>query len=331
MFRIAAVDLELDSALGQLSRRLSLDRFMFLRCLFALSLLFAPGIPARAGAPVLGADMKALNKADRDFLYPDKKIPALEKPYAKIKAKVAAIGSKRLDESDARDFFEASYRMVFYTNEMRHVREMRAALDELQSRHLDIDRDRKKMLGSYVSARMFDDAKAYAALPMNWALPKPPALQDMSGGVKVPTLLRVDSDGILATRHAHSITHGTEVIVVSSPGCHFSREAADAIARDPEMAAMMKRTSTWIVPQEVVENFAGIAEWNLKYPNSFMEAVYVQTEWPFVASWQTPVFYFMKEGEVVTSVTGWPGDHPLAELRAAFARIENLSSSEPRR
>ena len=83
----------------------------------------------------------------------------------------------------------------------------------------------------------------------------------------------------------------------------------------------MARNSTWITPQETVENFASIAGWNQKYASARMEAVYLQKEWPLIESWQTPGFYFIKDGTIVASVIGWPGDQQLETLKDAFRRI----------
>ena len=52
-----------------------------------------------------------------------------------------------------------------------------------------------------------------------------------------------------------------------------------------------------------------------------MEAVYLQKEWPLIESWQTPGFYFIKDGTIVASVIGWPGDQQLETLKDAFRRI----------
>ena len=45
-------------------------------------------------------------------------------------------------------------------------------------------------------------------------------------------------------------------------------------------------------------------------------------DWPQFDSWATPVFYFMREGRVVATVTGWPKEGRARELHQAFARMD---------
>jgi hypothetical protein len=134
-------------------------------------------------------------------------------------------------------------------------------------------------------------------------------------------LLLVQNDGLLAVRHTYALADRPQVVVVSSPGCHFSRDAAMAISKDGRLAELMKRTSIWIVPQETVSNFRSIAQWNETYPSLPMEAVFHQSEWSLIPSWQTPGFYFLKNGKIVATVIGWPGAKQIAKLNAAFAEL----------
>jgi hypothetical protein len=286
----------------------------------AVFLLFS--VPS-LGATLLADDVKAINKIDRDVIDPKEKVPQLRRQYERISNLVAHVGLEKLDDDDVSDFYEASFKLAFYTLEPADVRKMRGAFQELEARRLATARNREDMLTTYVAARMFEEALAFRKLPENDALSQTPEFEDETDGARhsSPTLLRVSKEGLFVTRHAHPIGDGVQVIVVSSPSCHFSREAVEAISKDRELSAKMARASTWIVPQENVENFSSIAKWAEKYPNAHMEPVFRQSEWTFVPNWQTPGFYFLKDGKLVDSVVGWPNDQQIKKLSAAFHQV----------
>jgi len=52
-----------------------------------------------------------------------------------------------------------------------------------------------------------------------------------------------------------------------------------------------------------------------------MAMIYRQSEWPFIRSSATPSFYFFRDGQLVSSFSGWAGADQkialLAGLRAA--------------
>ena len=182
---------------------------------------------------VLDDDMRTLEKIDREIIYPEAKIPPLKQQYDKIRSRVESIGLHNLDEADAKDFYQASYTMSFYSHDRAYAREMRAAFDELQGRHLETLRTREEMLSTYVASRMFEEAMSFKSQPANAGLSQAPSFRDEHHKAGSPTLLRVSDDGLLVTRHSHPIANGVQLIVVSSPACHFSREAATAISQDP--------------------------------------------------------------------------------------------------
>ncbi|MEO7431813.1 MAG: hypothetical protein ABIV12_07010, partial [Dokdonella sp.] len=139
-----------------------------------------------------------------------------------------------LDKADLDDFWRAAKILAFYTSDPAYVRDMRKAFDELARRMIVETRDREDMQASYVSARMFGDAQQFARLPANQGvLKEPPILRSRALETDKLTLLQINHDGLVAVQHRAAISHGVHVLVVSSPACHFSRNAAAAIASDP--------------------------------------------------------------------------------------------------
>jgi hypothetical protein len=51
-----------------------------------------------------------------------------------------------------------------------------------------------------------------------------------------------------------------------------------------------------------------------------MEFAYKREEWPMIERWETPVFYFFRDGRVVGKVIGWPVAGRKNEIRRSLRR-----------
>lgn len=289
-----------------------------------MSLLFAI-LPALCHAEEVGRlrdDLTALLEIDRDVVQPGEKLPLLEARYAMILSKVDRHSLGSLSNADAERFHEASQTLSFYANDPRHANQLRRAMDELQRRGINADRNRKDMLGHYFAARMVEEAIEFAANPANVDLGELPAFdRHQESGVSHRMLWQVSDDGRTISDLAFSAPGDAYVLVVGSPWCSFSRSAGEAISGDADLSRLMSDHSAWIVPQFVMPNFSDIAEWNVEHPSLRMSIVYRRSEWPEISSWATPAFHFLKDGKVLKSVTGWPDDSQLVEVEKGLKAI----------
>lgn len=73
----------------------------------------------------------------------------------------------------------------------------------------------------------------------------------------------------------------------------------------------------WSPPDESTP-FLTVAQWNRVHPNEQMQFAYRREDWPMVDRWETPVFYFFKDGRVVGKVNGWPATGRKAEIRRSM-------------
>lgn len=286
--------------------------------LLAFALVVLPASHVWANT-ILSDDVKALDKIDHDIVQPRDKTPVLKKQYERILSKADHETLAKLSNDDLLAFFQASRTLSFYAKEPAYARQMHRAFVVLERRRSVTLALRQQMLDAYVLSRMLDEARSFAHESANATLVKLPAFTD-AGSHHSPTLWRLSDDGATLTRHDFPLTQDARLIVVSSPGCHFSRQASAAIAKDAVLSDLMAHHSTWVIPQSTVP-FADVAKWNQEHSAWPMQLVYSDAEWPSISSWATPCFYFFRDGKIVTSVIGWPGSEQLAALRAGFAKI----------
>ena len=265
-------------------------------------------------------DVAALRKIQYDTLPPHDPAPALKARFASVREKHSAAGEAQLADEDIRDYFDAAWMVAFWAHDRSSVEAMRGAFDALAQRGIASDRQRQDMLDAYVEARLVSEAMTFAREPANARLNPLPVFAPDDGAAGPPTLWRLTADGTIVERVAFAIGDAPRVLVVSSPWCGFSGDATAAIAGDAALSSLVRRHSTWIMPQGPIPNFATIAKWNRDYPGWPMQIMYDEADWPMIPSPQTPVFYFIDHGKVIETVTGWPGDAQKDKLRAAFAR-----------
>jgi hypothetical protein len=264
-------------------------------------------------------DAAALRKIAWDTLPPANPADALRARFGPVHDRFAAAVETALTDEDVRDYYEAAATVAFYARDRPSVEALRAALDALARRGIDSDAERQNVLDLYVEARLVREAIAFAREPANARLIPLPSFAPDDGALHGPTLWRLSADGTTVEREPFVLGDAARVIVVSSPWCHFTGDATVAIAADAELAALMKRHSTWILPQQRIYDFADIAKWNRDYPGWPMQVMYDEADWPMFPTPATPVFYFFEHGKVTQTVTGWPGDAQKTKLRAAFA------------
>lgn len=270
---------------------------------------------------VLVEPVQVLRDLDRDIAQPEELIPQLKAQFTRVLAAADKVTLGKLSDNDLLAFYEAAYRVAFYSMEVPYVRQMQRALDELERRHLATATIRQQMLDRYVGARMLDEAQAFAADPANAGVERLPVIRDASSPGHVPTLWQVEGQGAGLVRRDFSLGDRAQLVVVGSPWCPFSERASEAILGDLEMSSLMARYSTWIMPQSSMPDLTVVEKWNRAHEGWPMQLVYLDSEWPLIPAWGTPGFYFIKDGKLVSAVNGWPGPEQMDTLRRGFESI----------
>ena len=221
---------------------------------------------------------------------------------------------RRLSDGDLALSFRAASKLA-ETDPDADMRDLLVDLAELERRGVAAPGWIADTYGLFMLHRDFAGAQTFRGRHPDTGLPPLPKLRDESNG-HVPTVLVRDDDGALV-RRAVSIDPRAQVIVVA--GCHFSKDAAEAIEADPVLRPLFSRNTLWISPASEDPADPDLARWNREHPLAAMSTAWRASEWPAIDTWAMPTFYFLRDGRVAAKVVGWQ-DHRDAVL-AGFRTI----------
>jgi hypothetical protein len=240
----------------------------------------------------------------------------------------AALGEaqlKALAPRDLRAVFQATETVARLFPDGRHTANLRTVYGELARRSEATDRQASDVMGVLFLARDFKGmADFHRDDPIASTLP----LITQNGGGSPTGLHRelVVDDATKVRPSLVDLAHGAHVVVVSSPACHFTRLAVDAIEHDPRLSAILDGHSTWIEPAGASADLGGLVAWDASHPKYRIDLASAAADWPEVAIWQTPVFLFFRDGKVVETVTGWPDEGNGPAIEKAWAKANGESS-----
>ena len=234
-----------------------------------------------------------------------------------------------LSDDDLRYAFSAASIAASATSDASITRVMRQVLDALSKRKLATRNDRVAYWGQLVMERRMDEANAYSRANPDEALPLQPTIKGQ-GSTGSPAFLQPrDASHRVFDRVPVDVTKGARVIVVGHPYCHFTRNAVAAIDEQPKLSEAIGKVAMFIMPPRRTLDSTEAEDWNKAHPREVMHLVEHKTDWPMVDSWDTPTFYFLRDGRVVTKVTGWPRGGHMSELLAGLASIGVKVAVEP--
>ncbi len=259
-----------------------------------------------------------------------KRAQVIQKSYDELFSFEQSAGKlNNANDDDLELLYRAASSAEFYTFDPRYVRDMMLVLDELQTRGLARDQHHFDMYAALVSSRMLAEAKEFATQHSSLgleALPKFSEASDLKKDTPTEWVMHTDQHELL--RRSVDMEQKAQIIVVSHPLCHFSQNAIRDIESDPLLHEVFKHHAKWIAPQSGRLNLDVIKEWNRQHPDMIMTLAYKRDEWPLFESWGTPTFYFLKEGVLTTTVTGWPDEGRRDELLAAMRQVGLMPSAD---
>jgi hypothetical protein len=229
-----------------------------------------------------------------------------------------------LSSADLALFLRAAEMAGTYAAEERYARDMTAILDELSRRG---DAGNVHYTAAYrmlVAVRDFAGARRLAAKYPAGEFEVLPAVRIDREPAKGPSVWVPGDDPHEVVQRRVDVAAGPRIVVVSHPSCHFSRNAMSAIAADDTLGPLFRSHATWIAPQSGTLNLPALQRWNREHRDFAVALVVRQTEWTFVDYWNTPTFYFLKDGAIVQKVIGWPKEGHREELLAASRKAGML-------
>lgn len=304
------------------------DHSAIRRCmhvLVALIVVQALACRGRKEADSIEQRFAALRKADRVARsLPDRaKAAVIGAAYDDLFASVRS--NQTLDSITSPDL-EVLYRAAslagVQTLDERHIRDMESFLKGLQDRGSASKTHYVHMYEAFIRARMLREAGAFARLHPMPELEALPELREAADLVAdQPTEWAVDADKRELLRRSVDLHQPAMVVIVSHPLCHFSQDAMRDIQNDPLLREVLGAHARWLAPPDGRINFDIVQQWNREHPGWNTTLTFRRDEWPMIDSWNTPTFYFFKNGAVIAKVEGWPREGRRSELIAALRQV----------
>lgn len=225
----------------------------------------------------------------------------------------AAVRTLPADADTLDDLFRAAYTAQFYTHARAQAADLERIFTALMKLGAATDTHRTQLHEALVKARDFTAARAYAT-PEQARFVFDDPLGDTAGA---PTAWRMASES--ATREA--IAPLPRIIVVSAAACGFSRAAMEVITKDPELGPVFTREALWLSPPDQLRPSDYQRGYAAAHPEAVIRIAHTHAQWPMLDAWNTPNFYFLRDGAVVERVESWPLDGSQRDaVRAAAQR-----------
>lgn len=235
-----------------------------------------------------------------------------------------ARGRQALGERDMTFLFRATYLVARMTGAQPYLKDLRDDFAELRRRQL-VDRPHASdFYDALITSGQIEEAKALLkAWPAIERRP-PPSMRmayRIRNGRPSLWIATPDTRKRELMRFRFNIQAPTQVIVLASPGCPFSVNAARDIEAEPQLADLFREYGQWVAPPDEVTAFDAVRDWNQAHPALRLGIAYDRATLPMVRQIETPTFYFLDHGTVVDTAVGWPRGGNLGAIRRGLHRI----------
>lgn len=184
------------------------------------------------------------------------------------------------------------------------------ALAALRERGLDTRLQVRDMQALHFAAGDPDAAAAIAqAMPERDPI-RLPGLHPLADSGRHHTAWEVTGDPPALVERDRAVA-GRRVVVVSAPGCGFSRAAARDIAGDAALGPVFARHALWLAPPRQLAGWEHLQRWNAAHPDTPIEVATREGAWPELDFARTPVFVVLDGDRGLARISGWTPDHRL--------------------
>jgi hypothetical protein len=231
---------------------------------------------------------------------------------------------RELGAPDLRLLARAVRRVLYAAPDPDHVAQLRDDLAEMQRRGMTDDEDFVDLYHAQIGARQFEAAAALRVQHPRMGVPALPAfVPGPTPPAGLPTALSVDAQSGTMRRKGIDLSGPLKIVVIA--GCHFSEDAARAIADDAQLRDLFAHHSLWLAgPSQEIGN---VADWNRQFGDFPMHVAWRQQEWSMLPNWSMPTYYVFRDGKLEGQFSGWSG---IAELRQSLSEVGVLQPSATR-
>ncbi|PIR18539.1 MAG: hypothetical protein COV48_07000 [Elusimicrobia bacterium CG11_big_fil_rev_8_21_14_0_20_64_6] len=228
----------------------------------------------------------------------------------------------RLNDAQLKKLFGTLGHIALYIEDSPPVYPMEQVFNEMTIRKIESPSDAEDMFKQYLVAHLFDKAREFMrahAIPGSPAVPETVKMALPSSATS--RAFSVSDDAKTIELESLPMDKGPRVVMTVGPLCNPSGRANAAIEADPVLKQLMGNYAVRIAEPGEMQYLHKISEWNRAHPGSKMHVAYRPGDWPEMNLGETPIFYFLENGKVTHTVTGWPSDEQKHELMKGFAVI----------
>ncbi|MFK3737563.1 hypothetical protein [Massilia sp. TN1-12] len=283
-----------------------------------LLVLHAGAVSASPNEERVGTFMAEEKRVTRLDVPANDKVALLAAAYAAVRSDLRfPDAAKEQDDGDLALLYRAADVASFYTSDRRYALDMLALATELQRRNLLTARQQRDTYLALVASRAYAPAKAWRERTRLTGIRE--ADYELRTGVdeRRSVELKLTEHGVEAV--PFDVPPGPFVLVVTHPLCHFSQYAQDFIERNPALRNALQGHIKWVAVQQREPDMQAFRDWNDGHASIQIGQIYDISAWPIERQWETPVFYFFKDGRIVANIVGWPREGRAKELFAAMA------------
>ena len=247
----------------------------------------------------------------------NERVSLFKKEYGKLAEEgafdTAALGA--YSRQALLDAYETTGYYVAYSPAKDKLESLENIFAEIEKRKMEDAGKVKTLYGLLLDARKFDTAGLLRARYAGYELENPPKLSGKEPARGKIFVYKVTARNVLATEAAG--LKGKQIIIAAQPGFHPTQRAFKEIEADKVLSDIFKNKGLLLAAGS---DFAGVNEWNGSHKVKF-KLINSARDWPGIDLENSPSFYFLEDGKIVYSFTGWPQDGNMAELHTGLRRL----------
>lgn len=227
----------------------------------------------------------------------------------------------RLSTTALRNLFDSTFTAALASANSSHAYALGTVAAEMARRGSLRRGDVTDLQGIYIQAREFDNARRLVSEYPDYKLETIP---EVTGKVSTAAAnsMELSPDGSELQIRDFAQASGPRIVVVSSLRCGPSNRALGDIKGASLINEIFKKHAIWVMPPQSRLDVKEMTLWNAENPGFRFLHAYSPDGWQGIDIWnETPVFYFLRDGQQKVKVIGWPKDGRWDELKAGLKAI----------
>lgn len=220
-----------------------------------------------------------------------------------------------------RDLFDSTFIAAFSGANPRHAKALGRVAAEMSRRAQLQAQDVRDLQGVLILVRDFDAARRLKAEFPSFELETVPMVVG-AANADGPNAMELSPDGAKLQLMGFAPMMGPRIVIVSSLSCGPSNRALKDIKTNGPVKEIFEKYASWVMPPQSILDVEKMTLWNTENPGFRFRHAFSPAGWQGIDTWnETPIFYFLKDGQQKAKVIGWPKAGRWDELRAGLKTI----------